>query len=133
MEEFFVDKGAERMQLPAVIELLHGAYWAKTRDDEVIRRSVAHSLCFGVFERATGRQVGFARAITDGETSYYLCDVVIHPDFRGRGLGKQMVGALAADPELAGLRGLLITRDAKGLYEKFGFQCVTGDRVVMYR
>ena len=133
MEEFFVDKGAERMQLPAVIELLHGTYWAQTRDSEVIRRSIAHSLCFGVFERATGRQVGFARAITDSATSYYLCDVVIHPDYRGRGLGKRLVGVLAADPELAGLRGLLITQSAQGLYEKYGYRPVTADRTVMYR
>lgn len=133
MEAFEIIKGADQMDVDAVIALLHGTYWAKQRGEDVIRRSIAHSLCFGVVERATGRQVGFARAITDCATSYYLCDVVIHPDYRGQGLGKRMITALATDPELAGQRALLITQSAAGLYEKCGYQPVNGDRTVMWR
>ncbi len=133
MDAFDIRKGMEQMDVGAVIALLRGTGWAEHRSEDVIRRSMAASLCYGVFEQDTGRQVGFARAITDYATSYYLCDVVIHPDFRGQGLGKKLVSTLINDPDLVGQRALLITRTARWLYEKCGFQPVSADRTVMWR
>jgi GNAT superfamily N-acetyltransferase len=79
-----------------------------------------HSLCFGAFDG--DRQVGFARVISDRATFAYVCDVfVLEPD-RGRGVGKSLMAAIMAHPELQRLRRwTLFTRDAHGLYGQFGF------------
>ena len=62
------------------------SYWAQGIPEETVRRSIENSVCFGVYEEGTDRQVGFARLITDQATFAYLCDVFILPEFQGRGL-----------------------------------------------
>jgi GNAT superfamily N-acetyltransferase len=95
-----------------------------------------HSLCFGAFDE--GRQVGFARVISDRTTFAYICDVFALESHRGGGVGKSLMAAIMAHPELQGLRRwTLFTRDAQGLYRQFGFgaaphperlmEVVTGD------
>jgi GNAT superfamily N-acetyltransferase len=80
-----------------------------------------HSLCFGVFR--AGRQIAFARVVTDQATFAYLADVYVLEEFRGRGLSKWMLDAVVADPRLQGLRRFtLATRDAHGLYARYGFR-----------
>lgn len=79
-----------------------------------------NSLCFGLFRGR--KQIGFARVISDRSTFAYLADVFVLPGHRGRGLGKWLMECIMSHPELKGLRRwLLVTRDAHGLYEKFGF------------
>ena len=69
---------------------------------------------------------GFARAITDRATFAYLADVFIIPEYRGLGISKLMLRAILDHPDLQGLRRILLaTRDAHGLYAKFGFQALT--------
>lgn len=65
--------------------------------------------------------MGFARAVTDYATIYWLCDVIIDEKHRGHGLGKMLVESVVNCEELAGLRGILGTKDAHGLYEQYGF------------
>ncbi|MEK5057936.1 GNAT family N-acetyltransferase [Paenibacillus sp. FSL H7-0326] len=65
------------------------------------------------------RQIGFARIITDWATVYYLCDVFIDEEYRGRGLGKKLIEVIIEEYE--GMMGLLGTLDGHGLYEKYGF------------
>ena len=117
-----IRRGWEHMDSAAVTDWLHHTYWAADRPDAVIRRSMEHSLCFGVFDRESGRQLAFARVITDCATAYYLCDVVVAPDCRGQGLGGLLLSAVTEDGELSGLRGILATRDAHDFYRKFGFE-----------
>ena len=89
-----------------------------TRD--VVERAIRHSLCFGIYQRDA--QVGFARMITDHATYAYLADVFVVEAHRGRGLSKWMMECVLAHPDLQGLRRLtLATRDAHGLYARFGF------------
>jgi GNAT superfamily N-acetyltransferase len=88
---------------------------------DVVERSIRNSLCFGVFHH--GRQIGFARVITDRATYGYLADVYILEEFRGQGLGKWLVECIVSHPDLQGCRKLaLATRDAQGLYAAFGFK-----------
>jgi GNAT superfamily N-acetyltransferase len=117
-DEYELTDDRSRLDLDAVAALLNDTYWAAGRSRETIARSIAHSMCFGVFH--AGRQVGFARAITDRATYTYLCDVVIAPGHRGRGLGKWLVASVLAHPELQ-TTTYLRTRDAHGLYRGFGF------------
>ncbi len=98
------------------------AYWALGRGRSVVERSLANSLCFAALD-ADGRQVGFARVVTDQATFAWLCDVFVDEAWRGRGVGKALMEAILADPRLAGLkRMMLATQDAHGLYAQYGFE-----------
>jgi len=106
------------------VALIHGfltmSYWAADVPMEVVKRSIEHSLAFGVFKE--DQQVGFARIITDYATFAYLGDVFILEPFRGRGLSKWLMEVIVGHPELQGLRRwMLLTRDAHGLYRQVGF------------
>lgn len=111
-----------RMDLAVIHAFLsQESYWAKNISREIVERAVEHSLCFGAFEGDD--QVGFARVITDYATFAYLADVFVLPSHRGRGIGKQIMEAIAQHPELHGLRRWhLVTRDAHALYAQFGFE-----------
>jgi GNAT superfamily N-acetyltransferase len=110
-----------RLDLAAVHAFLRGAYWCEEIPLPVLERAVAYSLCFSLLA-AGGRQIGFARLVTDHATFAYLCDVYVLPDRRGRGLGRWLMECVMSHPDVAGLRRFsLVTRDAHGLYRPFGF------------
>jgi RimJ/RimL family protein N-acetyltransferase/N-acetylglutamate synthase-like GNAT family acetyltransferase len=110
-----------RLDIEAIEAFLAQAYWSQGRRSETIQRSIRGSLNFGVYDRC--RQVGFARIISDCATFAWLCDVFIDEAYRGLGLGTWSVGATLAHPELQGLRRwMLATRDAHGLYKKWGYE-----------
>ena len=112
--------------------LAEESYWARGRTREVVERTIAHSLCFGVYLEE--RQVGYARVVTDFATFAWLADVFILDEFRGRGYGKVLVQAVVDHPDLQGLgRILLATKDAHGLYAQFGFTPVPPDRFMERR
>lgn len=95
-------------------------YWAQNRTRETMDRAIANSLCFGLYHKR--EQVGFTRVITDLATFAYLADVYVLEGHRGNGMGKFLIKAVTTHPDLVGLRRmLLVTRDAHGLYQQFGF------------
>jgi len=118
--EFEISDDPARLDLDAVERLLRGTYWAVNRPRSVIEQSIARSLVLGAYWR--GALVGYARAVTDGCTFAWICDVVIDETHRGTGLGKALVEMLITHPEIANTRQLLATRDAHTLYERFGFE-----------
>ena len=120
----------DEMNLEDIVRLLKMTYWADQRSDEKIKKSIQHSSCYGVYIDGEQKLVGFARVISDYATTYYLCDVIIDEAYRGRGLGTALIAHIESRPEYAGLRGLLLTRDAHGLYAKFGFETVSGRAMV---
>ncbi|HVU33182.1 MAG TPA: GNAT family N-acetyltransferase [Opitutaceae bacterium] len=100
---------------------LSRSYGAEGIPLDLVRRSLANSLCIGLFH--CGAQVGLARVITDRATFAYLCDVYVLEEHRGNGLAKWMMQAVTEHPELQGIRRFtLATRDAHGLYAQFGFK-----------
>ena len=112
------DKG--RLDVAMIHGFLTMSYWAAGVPMEVVKRSIEHSLAFGVFKE--DQQVGFARIITDYATFAYLGDVFILEPFRGRGLSKWLMEVIVGHPDLQGLRRwVLLTRDAHGLYRQVGF------------
>ena len=122
--------GADEMNILEVAALLKTTYWANKRSLETIEKSMRNSSCYGVYLDEGKKLVGFARVISDDATTYYLCDVIIDPAYRGRGFGKALVSHIVSLPEYAGLRGLLLTKDAHGLYEQFGFEAVNGRAMI---
>lgn len=120
-DSFSVTTDAGRIDVDAVGALLEATYWAKGRSRELIERSIRHSLCFSLFEG--DRQIGFLRVVTDYAVFAYLCDVVIDPAYRGRGLGQWLLSCVFGYPDFEALqRWCLITRDAQEFYRQSGFR-----------
>lgn len=109
------------------IAFIHGfltrSYWSESISEETVRKSIDHSMCFGVFE--AGQQIGFARVITDYCTFAYLADVFIDTNQSGKGYGKALMRYIRAHADLQSIKKWhLVTKDAQGLYQQFGFQIV---------
>lgn len=110
------------------------AYWAKGRPREKHDAAMAASRNYGVYDSDTGRQVAYARVVTDGVFFAWLCDVFVDADLRGRGIGARLIDGVMA--ELDGLRirrVLLATADAQGVYRPFGFDELSGPLAWMIR
>ena len=117
---FTISTDRSKLDLDVIHSFLRESYWARGIPQEIVARSIENSLCFGVF--ASGKQVGFARVISDYATYAYIADVFILESYRGHGLGKWLMEQIMSHPQLQGLRRWsLCTRDAHGLYEKAGF------------
>lgn len=119
--DFTISTNRAKLNREAIHEFLARSYWAKGIPREIVDRSIEGALCFGLFDG--GRQIGFARVITDSATFAYLADVYVLESHRGRGLARWLMESILAHPKLAGLRRwMLVTRDAHGLYRKVGFR-----------
>jgi GNAT superfamily N-acetyltransferase len=121
MDEYTVSTDPSRLDRDAVYRYLHDeAYWSQGVARDIFERALDNSLNFTALR---GTQLaGFARVVTDRATFGWLCDVFVLPAHRGRGVSRHLMDAVMAHPDLASLRNfLLATRDAHGLYEKFGF------------
>src|SRR5208282_2046800 len=119
--EFVISTDRSVLDLEVIHGFLTNCYWAKDIPQEVVARSIEHSLCFGIYE-GSGAQVGFARVVSDFATVAYLGDVFVLESHRGRGLSKWMMECITQHPALHNLRRwILLTRDAHRLYSQFGF------------
>ena len=120
-QEFEISTEKSRLDLDVIHRFLsEESYWANKRSLEQTQTAIENSICFGVYH--DGRQIGFARVISDKATFAYIGDVFILDEFRGGGLSKRLMQTMLEHPELQGLRRwVLATKDAHGLYEQFGF------------
>lgn len=82
---YWITDAANKVDINAVCDLLSGSYWAAERPREIIERSLQGSICISVFHEE--QQIGFLRAVTDHATITWICDVIVHPEYRGRGIG----------------------------------------------
>ena len=119
---YLITDDPARLDLDVVCRLLAGSYWAADRKREVIELSIRNSIPFGLYRGP--KQIGFARLVTDSATFAWVCDVIIDPAHRSAGLGKWLVECALAHPDVADTAQMLRTRDAHGLYERFGFSRV---------
>jgi GNAT superfamily N-acetyltransferase len=94
--------------------------WAVGISRTVVERSIENSLCFGGY--LDGRQIAFARVVTDYATVAHLEDVFVVPEYRGRGYAKQLIRIVMEHPRLQRLRRFTLnTGDALSLFARFGF------------
>lgn len=119
-----------RLDPAAIHAYLTRSYWAEGISLETVTRSLGGSLCFGLYDG--DRQIGLARVVTDGATFGYLCDVYVLEEYQGEGLGKWLMETVMTHPDLQHLRRfVLVTRDAHGLYRRFGFEPPTRPEIYM--
>ena len=105
-------------------EVIHGflreSYWAEGIPRELVERAILNSLCFGVYSR--NQQIAFARVVSDYATFAYIADVFVLAPWRGRGISKALMAEIVHHPDLQQLRRWLLgTKDAHGLYQRYGF------------
>ena len=117
--EISTDK--ERLDVAMIHAFLaKDSYWVPGISRSDVEKSIRHSLCFGAY--ITGRQIGFARIVTDYVRFAHLMDVFVLPEFRGRGISKSLMENILSHPDLRTIaRYTLGTQDAHGLYAQFGF------------
>jgi predicted N-acetyltransferase YhbS len=121
-DRFELDDDPARVDVDEVHRFLsEESYWARGRPRETVERLIRESTRVVGLYGPDGRQVGFARAVSDGVAFAYLADVYVHPDVRGRGLGDELVREMVEAGPLAGVKWLLHTEDAHGFYQRFGF------------
>ena len=119
--EYTISTERGRVDLSGVHRFIsEESYWGQRRPLEVVRRAVENSLPFGIYRG--GGEGRFARVVTDYATFAWLADVFVLKEHRGRGLSKWLMEVILSHPELQGFRRwVLATKDAHGLYRKFGF------------
>lgn len=119
--DFTISTDPSKLDVDAIHRFLSTeAYWCLNIPKEKVKLSIEHSLCFGVYHQ--GKQIGFARVISDYSTIAYLGDVYVLDDYRGQGISKWLMETIMSHPNLQGLRRwILLTGDAHGLYHQFGW------------
>lgn len=130
--KFYISTDITKLDIRMIHGFLKDSYWAENIPLAIVEKAVQNSLCFGLYE--SNKQVGFARVITDYATSALLKDVFILEPYRGQGLGKWFVEFILEYPELQDVqRWLLGTKDAHGLYRRYGFKNLTEPERIMMR
>jgi GNAT superfamily N-acetyltransferase len=129
---YLISTNASMLDLEVIRGYLSRSYWAAGVPEDVVRRSIENSLCFGVYRGE--EQAGFARVVTDRATFAYLADVFVLEEHRGQGIGKWLVEVILSHPELQGLRRwMLATRDAHDLYRRYAFTELARPGIFMER
>ena len=122
-DHYLISTDPAQLDIDIICDFLTRAYWAKGRPRERTEQALKHSLVFGLYDGS--RQIGLARVVSDYTIFAYLCDVFIHEDYRGHGLGKWLIQTILNHPDLEGLRRWeLVTNDAHGLYKQYGFTSI---------
>lgn len=117
---YLISTDKSKLDLFIIHQYLSGeSYWAQGRSMDAVRKSIDHSLCFGMY--ADDEQIGFARVVTDYATFAWLADVFILESYRERGLSKWLVECIVTHSDLQNLKNfLLATKDAHDLYRRYG-------------
>jgi GNAT superfamily N-acetyltransferase len=129
---YLISTDASMLDLEVIHGFLSRSYWAAGVPENVVRRSIENSLCFGVYRGE--EQAGFARVVTDRATFAYLADVFVLEEHSGQGIGKWLVEVILSHPDLQGLRRwMLATRDAHDLYRRYAFTELARPGIFMER
>ncbi|SFL40412.1 N-acetylglutamate synthase, GNAT family [Gracilibacillus orientalis] len=116
---FVVSDDKELLDLDIIYNLLKPTYWANDRSKETIKQSIENSFSFGVY--IDDKQMGFARVVTDQAVFSWILDVVIDPEYQGRGVGSFLMQCILEHPALKNTKFALATKDAQPFYEAFNF------------
>lgn len=124
-DSYILSTDRTRLDIDVICHFLaRESYWAKDMPAENVLRAINGSMTLGIYHE--GKQIGFARVVTDYARIAYLMDVFIDQTHRGRGLGTWLATVVRSHPDLATVsRWLLTTKDAHGVYARAGWQPVS--------
>ncbi len=109
-----------KLQIKVIHKFLTESYWCSGIPLDIVKTQIKNSFCAGLYNDS--EQIGFARVVTDYTSHAYLCDVFILENYRDKGLSKMLMEYVFKHPKLKKIRAWrLATRDAHGLYTKYGF------------
>ncbi|WP_281233522.1 GNAT family N-acetyltransferase [Flavobacterium gelatinilyticum] len=130
-DEFLISTDKTKLDIAAIHDFLSkDSGWSDNIPLEKVKISIENSLNFGLFHN--GRQIGFARIISDFSTIAYLGDVYVLDEYRGKGLSKKLMDTIMSHPDLQGLRRwILLTSTAEWLYKKYGFTHIPKPEIYM--
>ena len=130
-----VDDDPARVDMDVVWGFLStDAYWGRWRTRDIVEKQIRSAWrVVGAYEQSSGAMVGFLRAVSDGYAMAYLADVFVLPAHRGRGLAACLVHAMIEEGPGAKFVWMLHTKDAHGLYAKFGFAPREDERLLERR
>ena len=121
MENLIITSDKEKLDLEFITGFISQSYWAKDRTLEMMQKCIDNSMNFGVF--LDGRQIGYARVVTDYVQFAYLMDVFIDKTHQGKGYSKILMAHILETELLKAVKvWRLATSDAHELYRKFGFK-----------
>jgi GNAT superfamily N-acetyltransferase len=128
-----IDIAKDRLEIGLIHHFLSNcSHWARGMPRDILERAIAHSLCFGLY--CDGKQIGFARVVSDEATYAYVSDVFVAAEHRNVGLGQFLMETVLAHEPLQGLRlWQLVTRDAASLYRRCGFTDLAPCRTYLHR
>ena len=128
---FLITTEKSKMDIDAIHSFLFNhSGWSDNIPFEKVKISIENSLNFGLFHN--GKQIGFARVISDFSTIAYLGDIYVLDNYRGQGLSKKLMESVMTHPNLQGLRRwILLTSTADWLYKKYGFTKVPKPEIYM--
>lgn len=130
-DDYLISTDRAKIDIQKMRDYIAGTYWSEGIPLEIMQKAVDNSLTFGIYHHQDGL-IGCARVITDFATYHYLGDVFVAKAHRGNGLGKWLMDVILAHPELQEFRSFfLLTADAHGLYEQFGFETVENTGKIM--
>lgn len=129
--DFLISTDKNKLDIPMIHDFLtNESGWSNGIPYEKIKKSIDNSLNFGLYIQ--GKQIGFARVISDFSTIAYLGDVFIYKKYRGFGLSKWLMEVIMEHEELQGLRRwILLTDTAEWLYKKYGFNKLPEPEIYM--
>ncbi|MBY0472062.1 GNAT family N-acetyltransferase [bacterium] len=123
-QPFTISTDPQKLELDRIHVFLKTTYWATDIPKDIVKKSLQHSLNFGLYHETEG-QIGLARVVTDYATFAYLGDVYVEESWRGQGLSKWLMACVMEHPELQRLRRFCLgTKDAHELYKKYGFELI---------
>ena len=133
--EVYISADRSKLDIGFIHEYLSNeAYWAKGRSLEDVKKSIENSLCFGIYDRNSEKQLGFARVATDYVVFAWIMDLFIDKKHRGLGYSKLLMDAMINHTELKNVNGFgLRTNDAHGLYSQFGFGQIPNPDTWMFK
>ncbi len=130
MEKITINQDKQSLDLDTIAGFLSTAYWSEGRTRSMIKTTIDNSICFGMY--ADGKQIGFARVVSDHVVFAYLMDVFILPEYRGNGYGYKLMDHIINKSELKAVQNwMLATSDAHELYKKFGFKSLPNPHKIM--
>ena len=130
--KYILVKKLNKQQVNDLHILYQNEWWTNTRTKKEIKTMLCHTdILIGIVNKK-GKLIGFARVLTDRVFKAEIYDVIVHPKYRDKGLGRVLMDAILQHKKLKRVKqfNLQCLPEMVGYYEQWGF-AGQGDLVYM--